>query len=167
LIEFADFQCPYCQSFYRVLQSVQQRYPNKIALTFVHLPLPFHEFAQPLAQAAECAADQGRFQELYDYLFQHAESLAQLQSGELANAARVQDVARFEACTRNDTELRRIVEGKDLAKEFDVKGTPTLLINGWKLTASPTSKEFGEMIEAVLQGKPPGSGFARVSHDGS
>lgn len=165
LIEFGDFQCPYCQSFYRALQSVQPKYPGQITLTFIHFPLAFHEFAGAAARAAECADDQGHFQQLYDYFFQHPESLGHSKSGELAQAAKVQDVPRFEACVGNDAQVPRIVEGKQLAQAFNVRGTPTLLINGWKLSASPTSSELSRMIDAVLQGKPPISGSTRVSHN--
>jgi protein-disulfide isomerase len=167
LIEFADFQCPYCRSFYRVLQSVQQRFPGKVALTFIHLPLEVHEFAEAAARAAECAGDQGRFQQMYDYLFQHPESVKEFQSVQLAQAAKVPDVPRFEACTRNDAQLPRIVEGKQLAQAFTVRGTPTLLINGWKLTAPPTASELNQMVDAVLQGKPPVSGATDESDDRS
>jgi hypothetical protein len=61
LMEFADFECPYCASLHKDLKALQVRYPTQVALTFVHFPLPGHRFALLAARVAECAGDQGRF----------------------------------------------------------------------------------------------------------
>src|SRR5687767_13073569 len=61
IVEFVDFECPFCRRADSVLTGVQQRYGNDVAFVFVHFPLPNHRFAMPGARAAECALAQGRF----------------------------------------------------------------------------------------------------------
>jgi hypothetical protein len=73
LLEFADFECPFCATFHKDLKALRGRYPTQLALTFVHFPLPIHRFAEPAARVAECAGDQGRFEAIYDLLFEQPE----------------------------------------------------------------------------------------------
>jgi hypothetical protein len=61
LIEFADFECPYCAMFHKYMETLRARYPTQVALTYAHFPLPMHRFAEPAARVAECASDQGQF----------------------------------------------------------------------------------------------------------
>ena len=75
IVEFSDFQCPYCAASGPVLTRLFEKYPGKIRLIFRHFPLPGHIQAMPAAEAAECARDQGKFWEMHDLLFQHQEEL--------------------------------------------------------------------------------------------
>src|SRR5260221_1347009 len=69
LIEVADFECPFCGSFHKTLKTLRERYPDQVALDYMHFPLQGHRFALPAARVAECAGDQGRFEAMYDQLF--------------------------------------------------------------------------------------------------
>ncbi len=62
VVEFADFQCPYCARFELTVKTVREKYPDQVAFTFAHMPLPQHGFAESAARAAECADSQGRFE---------------------------------------------------------------------------------------------------------
>src|SRR5258708_1902626 len=75
LIEFADFECPFCGDFHKKLKKLLDRYPTEVSLTYVHFPLQGHRFAVAAARAAECASDQGRFESMYDHLFDEQDSL--------------------------------------------------------------------------------------------
>src|SRR6266436_280276 len=66
LMEFADFECPFCGDFHKKLKSLLERYPTQVSLTYVHFPIPGHRFALPAARVAECAAAQGRFEAMHD-----------------------------------------------------------------------------------------------------
>jgi hypothetical protein len=65
VVEFADFECPYCAKFHEALKVARKRQATKVALTYIHFPIPGHRFAIPAARAAECANDQGRFEAMY------------------------------------------------------------------------------------------------------
>lgn len=70
LVEYSDFQCPFCQRHFPTLQKVLQNYANDVSLVYRHFPLSFHQNAQIAAEASECASEQGKFWEYHDVLFQ-------------------------------------------------------------------------------------------------
>jgi protein-disulfide isomerase len=158
LIEFADFECPYCATFRETLKAVRDRYPTKVALSYVHYPLPGHRFAEPAARAAECADDQGRFERMHDLLFEQQDKLGLKPWDEFAIDAGVPDLAAFTSCIQSSDPVRRITQGRQLAEQLDVKGTPTLIINGWKLAYPPSMEELDRMVKAVIAGESPVSG---------
>jgi len=155
LLEFADFECPYCASLHKDLKELRARYPTQVALTFVHFPLPMHRFAEPVARVAECAGDQGRFEAMYDLLFEQQDKFGLKPWSEFASEARVPDRAAFEACIKRTDPIPRVLEGKALGNQLDVQGTPTVVINGWKLGRPPTLDELDHMVRAILAGKSP------------
>jgi protein-disulfide isomerase len=155
LIEFADFECPFCGSFRKTLKVVRERYPTQVALTYVHFPLPMHRFALPAARVAECAGEQGRFEAMYDHLFDEQDSFGLKPWSEYATAAGVPDVTAFDTCVKRTGVIPRVAEGQALGKVLDVRGTPTLIVNGWKLGRPPNSDELDAMVRAVLAGKSP------------
>lgn len=155
LIEFADFECPYCAIYHKTLKSLRERYPTQISLILMHLPLQGHRFAMPAARVAECAGVQGRFEAMYDRLFDEQESLGLKPWRDYAAEAGVSDLAAFDACTKATQSVPRIEEGKQLAAKLDVKSTPTLIVNGWMLGRPATAEELDTMVNAVLAGKSP------------
>jgi protein-disulfide isomerase len=154
-IEFADFECPYCGTFHKTLKILRGRYPDQVSLEYVHFPLPMHRFAVPAARAAECAGDQGRFEAMYDQLFDGQEFLGLKPWSDYASAAAVPDLAAFDACVKRTESVTRIDEGKELGRKLDVQGTPTLVVNGWKLGQPPSPEELDTMVKAVLAGHSP------------
>jgi|ERR1700728_278802 len=156
LLEFADFECPFCASFHKDVKALKARHPMQVALTFVHFPLPGHRFALPAARVAECAGDQGRFEAMYDRLFDEQDSLGLKPWSEFATEAGVPDSAAFDACIKRTDPIPRVAEGKALGNQLDVHGTPTVVINGWKLGRPPTLDELDHMVKSILAGKSPG-----------
>ena len=155
LLEFADFDCPYCASFHNNLRDLRVRYPTQVALTYVHFPLPGHRFALPAARVADCAAQQGRFEAMYNLLFEQQDSFGLKPWGDFATEAGIPDSAAFEVCIKRTESIPRVAEGRALAKQLDVQGTPTIVINGWKLGRPPTLDEMDHMVKAILAGKSP------------
>ncbi len=155
VLEFADFECPFCASFHKDLKVVQKRYPTQVAVAFVHFPLRMHRFAEPAARAAECAGDQGRLEAMHDLLFEQQDKFGLKPWGEFATDAGVPDSAAFEACIKRTDPIPRVTEGKALGNQLDVQGTPTVMINGWKLGRPPTLDELDHMVKAILAGKSP------------
>lgn len=155
LMEFADFECPFCGSFYRALKGVEDKYPGKIGLTYIHFPLPGHRFAMLAARVAECANDQGRFAAIYDQLFDGQDQFGLKPWDDYATAAGVPDMAAFHACIKKSDPIPRVEEGKALGDQLDVQGTPSVIINGWKLGRPPSQQELGQMVQRILAGKSP------------
>lgn len=155
LIEFADFECPYCARFVETLHTVRERYPDKVAVTFIHMPLDGHRFAEISARAAECGDEQGRFEQMHDVLFANQRAIGIKPWTELAQEAGIPDLAAFEACFKRTDPLPRVQAGKALAETLEVRGTPTLMINGWKLSRPPSVEELDRSVQAVLAGRPP------------
>jgi NhaA family Na+:H+ antiporter len=155
MMEFADFECPFCGSMHKTIKAVRERYPTQVAVTFIHFPLPNHRFALPAARVAECAGAQGRFEAMHDHLFEEQDGFGLKPWSDYATEAQVPDSAVFDDCIKHTESLPRVAEGEALGKLLDVRGTPTLILNGWKLGRPPSEQELDAMVKAVLAGKSP------------
>jgi protein-disulfide isomerase len=155
LIEFSDFECPFCASLHNTLKLLRERYPLQVSITYVHFPLRMHRFAVPAARVAECADDQGRFEAMYDRLFDEQEAFGLKSWSDYAVEAGVPALATFDSCVRRTDSVPRIEAGKRWGVSLDVRETPTVIINGWMLGRPPTIEELTSMVEAILAGKSP------------
>lgn len=136
LVEFSDFQCPYCRMLAARLDSLRTEYPREVRVVFRHFPLSSHAQAEAAAVASECAARQGRFWQMHDVLFSKQARLAEGRWAAYGKTAGVPDSAAFEACmARGD--LSAIRRDLDAGERLGVPATPTLLINEWKLVGAP------------------------------
>lgn len=129
VVEFSDFQCPYCAEQARYLAQFRASTGGKIRVVYRHLPLVgLHPFAWQASLAAECAADQGRFEQYHDRLFSLQDSIGRIRWEGLAVAAGVADTARFRRCVERQ-ELADVIE-RDLAvaQGLELRGTPSLII---------------------------------------
>jgi protein-disulfide isomerase len=160
VVEFSDFDCPFCRTFHDDVKTLRERYPTQLALTYVHFPLPMHRFAMPAARVAECAGAQGRFEAMYDQLFDGQDSFGLKPWSYYATEAGVPDLAVFDTCIQNTGPVPRVEEGKQLGARIKVQGTPTVVINGWKLGHTPHLEDLDRMVKAILAGRSP------VSEDG-
>lgn len=152
---FSDFECPFCRAFHQTLQSVREQQPGLVEVSFVHYPLSYHRFARPAAKAAECAAIQGHFESFADVVFGRQDSLGLVSWTHLARLAGVKSLDEFDSCVAGATTFARIDSGVATGKRLRLQGTPTVLINGWRLPGAPDSAELQAMIEAVSRGDAP------------
>jgi protein-disulfide isomerase len=155
LVAFADFECPFCAAYHKVLNAVRQRYPTQVSLTYIHFPLRIHRFAVPAARVAECAGAQGRFEAMAEQLFEQQASLGLKPWSEYAQDAGVPDLQEFDGCVESTGPVPRLEAGRQLGEKLDVKGTPTLVVNGWMLAQPPSAEDLDAMVQAVLAGKSP------------
>lgn len=155
VIEFADFQCPYCARFETTVQEIRDKYPEQVAFTFAHFPLTYHDFAETAARAAECADAAGRFEEMRSMLFERQQEFGSTPWLEFARQAGISNVERFDACVRDTRPVERIQRAMELADTMGVRGTPTVFVNGWKMPVPPSSDHFEIIIKNVAEGKPP------------
>lgn len=153
IVEFSDFQCPFCQKFYNgAYKDLKTKYidTGKVKFTFRHYPLPFHGSAQKAAEAFECAASQGKAFEYHDVLFQKLKpdgtGLAISDLKQYAVDLKL-DPAKFNACL--DSGEKEAIVKKDMedAKKIGVDGTPTFYINGEKVVGALPLNSFEAVIE--------------------
>lgn len=130
IVEFADFECPYCAMVGPVLDEILERHPGDIRVVFHHLPLSFHEYALRAAIAAECARRQQRFDQYRDSLFLNQATLGRLDYDSLAMKVGVGNLAAFRTCLAKSATEAEVTADQDLAQEFSIDATPTLFVNG-------------------------------------
>lgn len=153
IVEFSDFQCPFCARTQPVLDAVRRRHPERVAVLYRHFPLDaIHPYARPAAAAAECAAAQGRFEPFVTLLFAQQDSLGKKGWPKFAAEAGVPDAAEFDRCVTDARTLAAVDRDAKAGADTQVQVTPTLIINGTlhpgalseaeleKLVASPESR---------------------------
>lgn len=158
VVEFADFECPFCKRFHESLRLVRSKVGEPIAVTFVHFPLTMHRFALPAARAADCALEYGRFDAVADLLFAKQDSLGLKTWQSFATEAGIADTNEFAGCATAAGQRKNIEAGLAAGAEFNVRSTPTILLNGWLYSVPPTAAVLEADIKAILQGRQPGGG---------
>jgi protein-disulfide isomerase len=162
IVEFSDFQCPYCARYYNETYSqIKEQYVDtgQVRYIFRHFPLQFHGQAGPAAQAAECAGEQGKFWEMHDALF---ENQAEWSGNDAAAAVFVDlaegldlDGAEFEACLNSDKYAAKIQADLQEGAAEGVTGTPAFFVNGVALSGAQPLAAFQEQIDYFLAGGQP------------
>ena len=130
LVEYGDFECPYCGAAYVVLKKLEKDLPDTLAVVFRDFPLvSVHPHAQLAAEAAEAAGAQGRFWKMHDVLFEHQDALAPADLVRYATALHL-DVKRFAGDLSAHAFLPKIRNDMQGGLQSGVKGTPSFFING-------------------------------------
>lgn len=152
LIEYTDYQCPYCTRIQPTLNELMKRYEGKLLHVFKNLPLPMHAEAPLAAAAALCAQDQGKFWELHDWLFVNQRSLSR---GSIVDAAGNlgMDTEIFASCIDDGTYSDRVRAETEEAQSYGITGTPGFLINGRVVTGARPIEMFTEIIDDELERK--------------
>jgi protein-disulfide isomerase len=152
--EFSDFQCPACRQFAGELRSLRERYPGQIRVVYRHFPLTgLHLHAFAAALAAECAADQGRFEAFHDRVFRAQDSLGMgLSLSRIAADAQVADTAAFGRCLRDSVHVARVRADMDAGNRLGIQGTPTILFNDILVTGSPSEARLDSLTKTALAG---------------
>ncbi len=149
IVEFSDFECPFCARVNPALKQIEQEYGSKIAIYFRNFPLPFHGNAQKAAEAAQCANEQGKFWEMHDILFDNQQALDVASLKGYARNLGL-DTAKFNDCL--DSGKTASIVQNDLAagRVYGVSGTPTFFINGKALVGAQPYSAFKQAIDAEL-----------------
>lgn len=154
IIEFSDYECPFCQRAEPAVAKVMETYRDKVRLVFRDFPLPMHKNAAPAAEAAACANAQGKFWEYHGKLFTSS-SLGADRLKAIAGEIGL-DAAKFDECV-SKRQFKADVE-KDLADgaEAGVNGTPAFFINGRLLSGAQPYEKIKEVIDEELAKKGGG-----------
>lgn len=131
MIIYSDFECPYCARFVDTIEKVKAGFGDKVAITFRHFPLVFHKEAMPAAVASECAAEQGKFWEMHNKLFEDNEN-KKFNKEEFKNDAKELglDQAKFNQCLDTNKYKEKVQKQMLEGKNAGVTGTPTTFVNG-------------------------------------
>lgn len=157
IIEFADLQCPFCREFNTRVKKVSAKYPGQVALVFVHFPITtIHPHALEAARAAECGAQQGRFAEMVDALYSDQASYGSSPWSKFGATARIGDSAAFGRCMADTTTMPVVQAGLATGKRFNVRMTPTVLVNDWRFGIPPEDSDLYKAIDKALAKKPKG-----------
>jgi protein-disulfide isomerase len=154
IIEFSDFECPFCQRATPTVMQVLSTYGDRVRLVYRHYPLSNHPNARPAAEASACAAAQDKFWPYHDRLF---ESPNKLGADDLKrHAAELGlDAAKFNACVDARTFQEQVDADIAAANEAGISGTPLFLVNGRPLEGAQPFAAFQRVIDEELarQGK--------------
>jgi protein-disulfide isomerase len=152
IIEFSDFQCPFCQRANPTVQRVLTTYGDRIRFVYRHYPLPNHPNARPAAEAAVCAQDQGKFWEYHDRLFANPTKLTDADLKQHAGAIGL-DTAAFADCFDSHKHKASVDADIAAANELGVTGTPAFFINGRSLEGAQPFEAFKRVIDEELARK--------------
>jgi protein-disulfide isomerase len=160
LVEYGDFECPYCGRAYPIVQSMQRRLGSRLRLVFRHFPLSeIHPHAYHAAEAAESAGAQGRFWEMHDTLFEHQDALDD--RALLAYAGNIgADVERVTRDLESGTYTRRVRDNFRSGVRSGVNGTPTFFVNGERYDGSWFDE--AEFLHALRQAADEAESGARA-----
>ncbi|WP_408097847.1 thioredoxin domain-containing protein [Peredibacter sp. HCB2-198] len=151
---FSDFQCPFCKVVADQMHEIIRRYPNKVSIQYMFFPLDakcnsnvkgrFHESACDAAMLAAC--DEKKFVSLHDEIFANQDKL---QSGVLADLAKKYELT---GCSENETIKNRVIEAINQGTKYNLKSTPTIIINGKKIEGTIPNNQFFAIFEDILSG---------------
>ncbi|HBL15886.1 MAG: hypothetical protein A2X36_06850 [Elusimicrobia bacterium GWA2_69_24] len=159
VVEYTDFQCPFCQKGYRIMaQKIMKDYPDKVSWVYKSYPLKgMHPWAEPAAVAVECALlqSQDRFWALHDLIFDNQQEI-RLQNfdeklKELAGAAKV-DLKKLEACRKESKTLAKVQRDLAETEALGANGAPAFFVNGHAVNGADYD-EIRRLIDESLQGK--------------
>lgn len=150
IVEFSDFQCPYCANMATTLNRLRNEYSGLVRLVFKQMPLSIHPQAAKAAEASLCAANQGRFWEMHDRLFDQQTALAGGRFAELAEKVGL-DVPAFENCLESQMFARVVNTERIEGVGVGITATPTFFINGRMIMGSRSYDELRKIVDEELK----------------
>lgn len=149
IIEFADYECPYCRKFHPDMKKLEQEFPGKIAFAYKDFPLPMHKSAQKAAEAARCAGEQGRFWEYHDLLFETNSGLEPDHLKDYAHKLNL-DSAKFDACLDSGEGSAAVKTDQEQGRELGITGTPSLFVNHHFYSGAINYASLREIVQQQL-----------------
>jgi predicted DsbA family dithiol-disulfide isomerase len=149
IVEFSDFECPFCNQVQSTLKQIMESYGRDVRLVFKHLPLDGHRNAFPAARAAYCAAEQDRFWQFHDALFSSAQDLSPPALQKIASDLGLGQ-ERFQTCLNSEQSRAAILKDLEAAKLFRIDSTPSFIVNGKLIKGAVSFADFQRIVEQEL-----------------
>jgi protein-disulfide isomerase len=148
IVEFADYQCPYCQRMESTLQKLRAQYGDKIKFAYKNFPLPSHPQAEKAAEAARCAGMQGKYWEYHDALYKSRK----LDVPELKEQARSLglDSKKFDLCLDSAAQAAAVAKDQAEGRELGITGTPSFFVNGHFVSGAVNPDVLSDLINDEL-----------------
>ena len=160
LLEYSDFQCPFCKRVQSTLDNLREQYPTEVQFGYRHFPLDFHKEAKYMAESVECAREQGNFWELQKLLYDDNNSVPRARLHQYAKKAGVKDITRFQVCLKERKYKERVLNDLQEGTKLGIRGTPafilgiydaeTSVVHGELLSGAVSEKKFKKAIEKYL-----------------
>lgn len=150
IIEFSDFECPYCQRSVPILKELLDKYPGKLKLVYRDFPGPNHQQALSAAEAAQCAAEQNRFWDYHDALFNRQRAEDTWNFSQLAETLGL-SLAPFTTCMNDHRYREEVLRDLQDGLKLGVTSTPTFFVNGRPLVGARPYSDFQSIIESFLR----------------
>ncbi|MFO0574399.1 MAG: thioredoxin domain-containing protein [Polyangia bacterium] len=174
IVEFSDFQCPFCSRVEDTLKKLRDSYPNDVRIAFKHLPLSFHQNAQIAAEAAVAAEEQGKFWQMHAKLFANQNALDRPSLDKYAQEIGL-DLAKFKAALDTNKYKERVNADAAEAAKFGARGTPSFFINGKPFHGAQPYENFEKVVKNEIEladaklkaGVAPASLYAELTKDGA
>lgn len=153
VVEYSEFQCPFCSRVQPDTKRIMTEFKGKIRWIVRDFPLSFHDRARPAAIAAKCAAEQGKYWQMYNALFDNQRNLADTDLKSYADKIGL-DKGKYDKCVANPAPVeQRIDKNFQSGAALGVSGTPAFFINGRRLSGAMPYAEFKRIIDDELSGK--------------
>lgn len=169
IVEYSDFQCPFCGTFAATVHELESVYPEDLRVVFHQFPMPMHPQAPMAAKAAIAAQAQGKFWAMHDWMFAHRSTLSR---DDLFGAAADLglDTAKFEADLDSEDTAKRLELEQTLGRRLGVRGTPSFFVNGRRFSGAMDAEALGKIIDeertfanALIEaGVPRSEVYARI-----
>jgi protein-disulfide isomerase len=152
IVEFSDYQCPFCARVNPTLARIRETYGDRVKIVFKDYPLPNHPQAPKAAEAARCAGEQNKYWEMHDAMFANQRALEVPMLKQSARAIGL-DGAKFDSCLDSGKWAKTIRAGSDLGEQMGVNSTPTLYVNGRVVLGAMPFDNFKLIIDEELSRK--------------
>ena len=152
IVEYSDFQCPYCAKGSDLVHDLKKKYGDKVNIVFKNFPLDFHRQAKKAAVAGLCANEQKTdyFWKLHDHMFANQDKLAPADLKKAAGMISGLDSKKFEECLKNNKYLAQVEGDINSGRDVGVKSTPTFFVNGKIINGAQPIEVFSELIDKEL-----------------
>jgi protein-disulfide isomerase len=150
VVEFADFQCPYCSRAADTMRALEQKYGDRVSFSYRHFPLrSIHPQAQRASEIAQCAGEQGKFWPVHDALYAHQDALDEPNAKKLAVEAGV-DATKLDECLGAGRGAAQVEIDFKKGEEVGIEGTPSFFINGRQFGGNPTVAGLAQALDEEL-----------------
>ncbi len=149
IVEFSDFECPFCSKAEVTVKDLLDAYPGKIRLVYRDFPLPIHKQAEKAAEASHCADDQGKYWEMHGKLFSAEGKLAPTDLKGYAREIGL-DGPRFDRCLESGEKAKVVESHRKAGEEVGVTGTPAFFINGRMISGAQPLENFKAIVDKEL-----------------
>ncbi len=154
IVEFSDFQCPFCSRAADIVTEIKKKYGNKVKVAFRHFPLPMHKEARPTSEASMCVNEQStdKFWKFHDLAFKNQDKLDNASLESYAKQAGA-DVKKFKDCFEAKKFAGQVQQDMEYGEKIGVRSTPTFFVNGQLVSGAVPIEQFAELIDEGLESK--------------